>query len=145
MALVSGVVAVGAVFCLSVCLFVVCFCYLFTICSLFVRSLLLSVCCLLLVASCLSVMLFTFVICSFVRYLFVVRSLSTVGLLFACCMSAAVDRKIKFSATIYAFAEVFSPHVYVAFMCVPRQYSCLRPSGRCRAKRPFSTTFSNSL
>ncbi len=30
-------------------------------------------------------------------------------------------------------------------MCVPRQYSCLRPSGRCRVKRPFSTTFSNSL
>ena len=30
-------------------------------------------------------------------------------------------------------------------MCVPYQYSCLRPSGRCRVKRSFSTTFSNSL
>ena len=26
----------------------------------------------------------------------------------------------------------------------PHQYSCLRPSGRCRVKWPFSTTFSNS-
>ena len=28
-------------------------------------------------------------------------------------------------------------------MCVPRQYYCLRPSGKCRVKRPFSTTFSS--
>ena len=76
-------------------------------------------------------------------------------------MPAAVGRKIKYRFHAWQAPEVFSkrqplifshylchcgsffPHVCVAFMCVPRQYSCLRPSGRCRVKRPFSTTFSS--
>ena len=169
MALVSGLVAVGAAVCcivvccllLAVCclLFVFCslssavccllpavyFCYLFTICSLFVHP------------------LYTFISLSF-RSLFVLCSLSVCcRQLFASCMPAAVGRKIKYRFPAWQAPEVFSkrqplifryylcicgsffPHVCVAFMCVPRQYSCLRPSGRCRVKRPFSTTFSNSL
>ena len=80
--------------------------------------------------------------------------------LFASCMPAAVGRKIKYRFHAWQAPEVFSKRQPLIFshylffssrlcgiyeMCVPHQYSCLRPSGRCRVKRPFSTTFSNSL
>ena len=189
MALVSGLVGVGAaVCCIVVCfllavvscllsvvcrqLFAVC-CLLFAVCCLLsaVCCLLSAVCCLLSAVCCL---LSTFVICSlFVRCLFTLCTLSFRSLfvlcslsvccrqLFASCMPAAVGRKIKYRFHAWQAPEVFSkrqplifshylclcgsffPHVCVAFMCVPRQYSCLRPSGRCRMKRPFSTTFSS--
>ena len=123
------------------------FCYLFTICSLFVHP------------------LYTFISLSF-RSLFVLCSLSVCcRQLFASCMPAAVGRKIKYRFPAWQAPEVFSKRQPLIFshylclcgsffslrlcgiyvMCVPRQYSCLRPSGRCRMKRPFSTTFSNSL
>ena len=119
----------------------------FVICSLFVRC------------------LFTLCTLSF-RSLFVLCSLSVCcRQLFASCMPAAVGRKIKYRFHAWQAPEVFSKRQPLIFshylclcgsffslrlcgiyvMCVPRQYSCLRPSGRCRAKRPFSTTFSNSL
>lgn len=149
MALVSWLVGVGAAVLLSVVccsLFAVCCLLLtFVICSLFVRC------------------LFTLCTLSF-RSLFVLCSLSVCCRhLFASCMPAAVGRKIKYRFHAWQAPEVFSkrqplifryylcicgsffPHVCVAFMCVLHQYSCLRPSGRCRVKRPFSTTFSNSL
>ena len=134
----------SAVSCL---LFVVYFCYLFTMCSLFVHP------------------LYTFISLSF-RSLFVLCSLSVCcRQLFASCMPAAGGRKIKYRFPAWQAPEVFSKRQPLIFshylclcgsffslrlcgiyvMCVPRQYSCLRPSGRCRAKRPFSTTFSNSL
>ena len=97
---------------------------------------------------------------------FVIFSLSVCcRQLFASCMPAAVDCKIKYRFPAWQAPEVFSERQPLIFshylclcgsffssrlcgiyeMCVPHQYSCLRPSGRCRAKRPFSTTFSNSL
>ena len=170
----------SAVCCL---LFVVC-CLLstFVICSLFVRC------------------LFTLCTLSF-RSLFVLCSLYVCCRhLFASCMPAAVGRKIKYRFHAWQAQEVFSKRQPLIFshnlchcgsffssrlcgiyvMCVLHQYSCLRPSGRCRrkclspppsriryrptcprclsrqpcpgtpsgrcrAKRPFSTTFSNSL
>ena len=80
-------------------------------------------------------------------------------------MPAAVGRKIKYRFPAWQAPEVFSKRQPLIFsyylclcgsffssricgiyvMCVPYQYSCLRPSGRCRVKRSFSTTFSNSL
>ena len=146
MALVSCLVVVGAAVLLSV-----------------VCCLLFAVSCLLAVVSCLLFAVCTLCTLSF-RSLFVLCSLYVCcRQLFASCMPAAVGRKIKYRFHAWQAPEVFSkrqplifshylchcgsffPHVCVAFMCVPRQYSCLRPSGRCRVKRPFSTTFSNSL
>ena len=79
-------------------------------------------------------------------------------------MPAAVGRKIKYRFHAWQAPEVFSKRQPLIFshnlchcgsffssrlcgiyvMCVLHQYSCLRPSGRCRVKWPFSTTFSNS-
>ena len=156
MALVSGLVGVGAAVLLSV-----------------VCSLSSAVCCSLFVVCCL---LSTFVICSlFVRCLFTLCTLSFRSLfvlcslyvccrhLFASCMPAAVGRKIKYRFHAWQAPEVFSKRQPLIFshnlchcgsffssrlcgiyvMCVLHQYSCLRPSGRCRVKRPFSTTFSS--
>ena len=165
MALVSGLAGVGAAVCCL--LFVVC-CLLFAVCcqlsarcrQLFAVRCLLStfVICSLFVRCLLTLCTLSF------RSLFVLCSLYVCcRQLFASCMPAAVGRKIKYRFHAWQAPEVFSkrqplifshylchcgsffPHVCVAFMCVPRQYSCLRPSGRCRVKRPFSTTFSNSL
>ena len=76
-------------------------------------------------------------------------------------MPAAVGRKIKSRFPAWQAPEVFSerqPLIFSHYLCLygsffssrvcgiyvrPRQYSCLRPSGRCRVKRPFSTTFSS--
>ena len=76
-------------------------------------------------------------------------------------MPAAVGRKIKYRFPAWQAPEVFSkrqPLIFSHYLCLygsffysrvcgiyvrPRQYSCLRPSGRCRVKRPFSTTFSS--
>ena len=76
-------------------------------------------------------------------------------------MPAAVGRKIKYHFPAWQAPEVFSerqPLIFSHYLCLygsffssrvcgiyvrPRQYSCLRPSGRCRVKRPFSTTFSS--
>ena len=81
--------------------------------------------------------------------------------LYASCMPAAVGRKIKYRFPAWQAPEVFSkrqPLIFSHYLCLygsffysrvcgiyvrPRQYSCLRPSGRCRVKRPFSTTFSS--
>ena len=135
MALVSGLVGVGAaVFCLLSVY------YLFAVCSFSVCCLsavcLLSVCCLLLVVSCLSVMLFAFVICFAICSLFVlplsvhfhfavcsfsVYCLSIVCLLFACCMPAALGRKIKYRFPAWQALEVFSerqPLIFSHYLCL---------------------------
>ena len=140
-----------------------------------VRCLLSAVCCLLFAVRCLLLTfvicslfvrcLFTLCTLSF-RSLFVLCSLYVCcRQLFASCMPAAVGRKIKYRFHAWQAPEVFSKRQPLIFshylchcgsffssrlcgiyvMCVLHQYSCLRPSGRCRVKRPFSTTFSNSL
>ena len=140
-----------------------------------VRCLLSAVCCLLFAVRCLLLTfvicslfvrcLFTLCTLSF-RSLFVLCSLYVCCRhLFASCMPAAVGRKIKYRFHAWQAPEVFSKRQPLIFshnlchcgsffssrlcgiyvMCVLHQYSCLRPSGRCRVKRPFSTTFSNSL
>ena len=81
--------------------------------------------------------------------------------LYASCIPAAVGRKIKYHFPAWQAPEVFSerqPLIFSHYLCLcgsffssrvcgiyvcSRQYSCLRPSGRCRVKRPFSTTFSS--
>ena len=140
------------------CLLSVVCCLLFAVCCL-----LSVVCCLLFAVCCL---LLTFVICSlFVRCLFTLCTLSFRSLfvlcslyvccrhLFASCMPAAVGRKIKYRFHAWQAPEVFSKRqrhcgsffssrlcgIYV--MCVLHQYSCLRPSGRCRRKCRLPVTF----
>jgi len=157
--------------CFAVCCLLSVVCCLLAV----VSCLLFAVCCLLFVVCCLLstfVICSLFVRCLFTlctlsfRSLFVLCSLSVCcRQLFASCMPAAVSRKIKYRFHAWQAPEVFSKRQPLIFshylclcgsffslrlcgiyvMCVPRQYSCLRPSGRCRMKRPFSTTFSNSL
>ena len=168
MALVSGLVGVRAAVC---CLLSVH--YLFAVCSFSVCCLLLVASCLSVmlfafvicfaICSLFVLLLYTFISLSF-RSLFVLCSLSVCcRQLFACCRPAAVGRKIKYRFPAWQALEVFSkrqPLIFSYYLCLcgsffssricgiyvrSRQYSCLRPSGRCRMKRPFSTTFSNSL
>ena len=142
-------------------------CLLFAVCCLLsvVCCLLFVVCCLLFAVCCL---LLTFVICSlFVRCLFTLCTLSFRSLfvlcslsvcchqLFASCMPAAVGRKIKYRFHAWQAPEVFSKRqpsmplrkfFLIAFMwhlcdVRPHQYSCLRPSGRCRRKCRLPVTF----
>ena len=89
--------------------------------------------------------------------------LSVCCLLFACRRPAALGRKIKYRFPAWQALEVFSerqPLIFSHYLCLcgsffssrsyivyvrSRQYSYFRLPGRCRVKRPFSTTFSNSL
>ena len=141
-------------------------CLLSVVCCLLsvVCCLLFAVCCLLLtfvICSLFVRCLFTLCTLSF-RSLFVLCSLSVCcRQLFASCMPAAVGRKIKYRFHAWQAPEVFSKRQPLIFshylchcgsfsssrlcgiyvMCVLHQYSCLRPSGRCRRKCRLPVTF----
>lgn len=148
------------------CLLAVVSCLLSVVCCLLsvVCCLLFAVCCLLLtfvICSLFVRCLFTLCTLSF-RSLFVLCSLYVCCRhLFASCMPAAVGRKIKYRFHAWQAPEVFSKRQPLIFshnlchcgsffssrlcgiyvMCVLHQYSCLRPSGRCRRKCRLPVTF----